>query len=93
VNQKETVDINGQPAQVEYSNGDIVIELADHTVIAKTGGRTFMGDRYSFDNRDKLEAEARQYAEQIQNEVQASLKKTMDDIRANLQESLGNIFV
>ncbi|XP_016957097.1 uncharacterized protein LOC108029380 [Drosophila biarmipes] len=93
VNQRETVDINGQPAQVEYSNGDIVIELADHTVVAKVAGRTFLGDRYSFDNRDKLEAEAKNYAQRIHQEVQASLKKTMEDIRANLQESLGNLFV
>ncbi|XP_044316947.1 uncharacterized protein LOC108051740 [Drosophila rhopaloa] len=84
VNEKETVDINGQPAQVEYSNGDIVIELADHTVIAKTGGRTFLGDRYSFDNRDKLEAEAKNYAQRIENEVRATLQKTMEDLKAEL---------
>ncbi|XP_017072654.1 uncharacterized protein LOC108108915 [Drosophila eugracilis] len=93
VNQKETVDINGQPAKVEYSNGDIIIELADHTVVAKIGGRTFLGDRYSFDNRDKLEAEAKNYAERIQQEVRASLKKTMDDLHKDLQETLGNLFV
>ncbi|XP_017003197.3 uncharacterized protein Bbd [Drosophila takahashii] len=88
VSQKETVTINGQPAQVEYSNGDIVIELADHTVVAKVGGRTFLGDRYSFDNRDKLEAEAKNYAERLQHDIQASLKKTMDDLHAEL----GNLF-
>ncbi|KAH8365302.1 hypothetical protein KR084_008607 [Drosophila pseudotakahashii] len=88
VSQKETVNINGQPAQVEYSNGDIVIELADHTVVAKVGGRTFLGDRYSFDNRDKLEAEAKNYAERLQYEIQANLKKTMDDLHAEL----GNLF-
>ncbi|EDW48706.1 uncharacterized protein LOC6610077 [Drosophila sechellia] len=92
VNEKETVTVNGQPAQVEYSNGDIVIELADHTVIAKTGGRTFLGDRESFDNRDKLEAEAKNYADRIQHEVHANLQKTMADIQRDLQNSLGNIF-
>ncbi|KAI8038525.1 uncharacterized protein LOC128254868 [Drosophila gunungcola] len=93
VNEKETVDINGQPAQVEYSNGDIVIELADHTVIAKIGGRTFLGDRYSFDNRDKLEAEAKNYAQRIEHEVNTSIQKSMEELNAELQRTLGNLFV
>ncbi|EDV35833.1 uncharacterized protein Dana_GF12271, isoform A [Drosophila ananassae] len=91
VNTKETVDINGQPAQVEYSNGDIVVELADHTVIAKIGGRTFMGDRYSFDNREKLEVDAQNMAARIHEEVNADIKKTMEDLHASLQNTFANI--
>ncbi|KAH8280305.1 hypothetical protein KR018_002308 [Drosophila ironensis] len=91
VNSKETVDVNGQPAQVEYSNGDIIVELADHTVIAKVGNRTFLGDRYSFDNRDKLEAEAQNYANRIQEEVSAGIKKTMEDLAADLANTFGGI--
>ncbi|EDV55313.1 uncharacterized protein LOC6547529 [Drosophila erecta] len=92
VNEKETVTINGQPAQVEYTNGDIVVELADHTVIAKIGERTFVGDRESFDNRDKLEAEAKNYAARIHQQVQDNIRKTMEDIQRNLQGSMGHIF-
>ncbi|KAH8254616.1 hypothetical protein KR032_011230 [Drosophila birchii] len=92
VNEKETVIVNGQPAQVEYTNGDVIVELADHTVLAKVGDRTFLGDRNSFDNRDKLEAEAKNNAQNLQKELHASLKKTMDDLNAHLQETFGNIF-
>ncbi|KAH8373771.1 hypothetical protein KR200_007211 [Drosophila serrata] len=91
-NQKETIIVNGQPAQVEYSNGDIIVELADHTVIAKVGDRTFLGDRHSFDNRDKLEAEAKNHAHQIQKEVHESIKKSMDDLHAQLKNTFGNLF-
>ncbi|XP_017051031.1 uncharacterized protein LOC108094770 [Drosophila ficusphila] len=93
VNEQETVDINGQPAVVEYSNGNVIIELADKTVIAKVGDQTFLGDRYSFDNRDKLVAETNQYVQRVQQEVQDNLKKTMSDLNAQLQRTLGNIFV
>ncbi|EDW91393.2 uncharacterized protein LOC6530798 [Drosophila yakuba] len=91
VYEKETVPVNGQPALVEYSNGDIVVELADHTVFAKVGDRTFLGDRASFNNRDKLEAEAKNYAERVQQEVLAGLQKTMDDIHRNIQDSLRRV--
>ncbi|KAH8402330.1 hypothetical protein KR009_011414 [Drosophila setifemur] len=91
VNTKETVTINGQPAQVEYSNGDIIVELADHTVIAKTGNRSFLGDRYSFDHREELEAEAQNYANRIQKEVSENLQKSMDDLKDELEKAFGNI--
>ncbi|KAH8258102.1 hypothetical protein KR038_005714 [Drosophila bunnanda] len=91
-NLKETVTINGQPAQVEYSNGDVIVELADHTVVAKVGDRTFLGDRNSFDNRDKLEAEAKEHAHRIQKEAHENLKKSMDDLHAQLRNTFSNIF-
>ncbi|KAH8301704.1 hypothetical protein KR059_009546 [Drosophila kikkawai] len=91
-NQKETVNINGKPAQVDYSNGDIVIELADHTVVAKVGDRTFLGDRNSFDNRDKIEAESQKEARRIQEVIHANIKKSMDELHAHLQSTLGNMF-
>ncbi|KAH8319959.1 hypothetical protein KR074_010042 [Drosophila pseudoananassae] len=88
---KETVDVNGQPAEVEYTDEDIVVELADHTVIAKIGGRTFVGDRYSFEHREQLEADARNLASRIHEEVNTNLKKTMEDLQANLQNTFANI--
>lgn len=91
VNTKEIVDVNGQPAQVEYSNGDIVVELADHTVVAKVNGRSFMGDRYTFENREKLENDAKNMAARIQEEVNAGLKKTMEDLQASLKDTFANI--
>ncbi|KAH8279271.1 hypothetical protein KR026_005379 [Drosophila bipectinata] len=88
---KETVDVNGQPAEVEYTNEDIVVELADHTVIAKIGGRTFVGDRYSFEHREEMEADARNLASRIHEEVNTNLKKTMEDLQATLQNTFANI--
>ncbi|KAH8291536.1 hypothetical protein KR054_012576 [Drosophila jambulina] len=92
VNQKETVTINGQPAQVEYSNGDVIVELTDHTVVAKVGDNSFVGDRNSFDNREKLVAEAHEDAHRIQKEVHENLKKTMEELHTQLQSTFGNIF-
>ncbi|XP_043644248.1 uncharacterized protein LOC122613896 [Drosophila teissieri] len=85
---KETVPFSGQTAQVEYSNGDIVVELVDHTVIAKIGDRIFVGDRESFNNRDKLEAEVKNYGHRIQQEIQESIQKTMEDVYRSIQDSI-----
>ncbi|KAH8291535.1 hypothetical protein KR054_012577, partial [Drosophila jambulina] len=73
-NHRETVTINGQAAQVEYTNGDIIVELSDHTVIAKVGNRPFVGDRNTFDNRDRLEAEARNNSQRSQNEARSNFR-------------------
>ncbi|XP_041448066.1 uncharacterized protein LOC111077270 [Drosophila obscura] len=91
VEKRETIDINGKPATVQYSNGDVIVELADQTVIAKIGDSSFIGDRNSFENRDKLQAEAKQYAEKIQLQVQEDLKNMLQGMREELQKTLGNI--
>ncbi|XP_034654343.1 uncharacterized protein LOC117892306 [Drosophila subobscura] len=91
VEKRETIDINGKPATVQYSNGDVIVELADQTVIAKVGDSSFIGDRQSFENRDKLQAEALQQAQQIQQQVQEDVKRMMQNLNEELQRTLGNI--
>ncbi|EDW36193.1 GL17667 [Drosophila persimilis] len=91
VEKREAIVINGQPATVQYSHGDVIVELADQTVIAIVGNTSFIGDRTSFENRDKLQAEAKTYAENIQRQVQEGLKKSLQQMNEDLQKSLGNI--
>ncbi|EDW72594.2 uncharacterized protein Dwil_GK19306 [Drosophila willistoni] len=98
VNQKETVDINGKPATVEYSGGNVIIELADKTLIAKLGNRIFVGDRDGFNNRDKLESEinqqarlARENAVRLQQQISLQISQTMEKIQRDLQQSLGKL--
>ncbi|XP_068145903.1 uncharacterized protein Bbd [Drosophila tropicalis] len=98
VNQKETVDINGKPATVEYSRGNVIIELSDKTLIAKLGNRIFVGDRDGFNNREKLESEinqqaqlARQNAVLLQQQISMQISQTMAKIQRDLQQKLGNL--
>ncbi|XP_033254033.1 uncharacterized protein LOC117193392, partial [Drosophila miranda] len=91
VEKREAIVINGQSATVQYSHGDVIVELADQTVIAIVGNTFFIGDSTSFENRDKLQEEAKKYAENIQRQVQEGLKKTLQQMNEDLQRSLGNI--
>lgn len=98
-NSQEKVDINGQQATVDYENGNIVVQLADGTVLAKTETGLFSGsDRQSYDNRKKIQEDAAREAEQVQQHIanlqrdlQENLAAQMKQLQENLQLTLGNI--
>lgn len=97
-NSQEKIDINGQQATVSYENGNIVVQLADGTVLAKTESGLFSGDRQSYDNRKQIQENAAREAERVQQHV-AQLQKELHDnlaiqmkqLQENLQQTLGNI--
>ncbi|TDG51069.1 hypothetical protein AWZ03_002432 [Drosophila navojoa] len=57
VNSKQQIKINGENATLQYDNGNIVVEMADGTVIGKAEGGLFTGNRHSYDNRKKIQEE------------------------------------
>lgn len=98
VKSQEQVDINGQQATVQYENGNIVVELADGTVLAKADGGLFSGNRHSYDNRKQIQEDAARQAlkvqedlAQMQRNLQAQLSEQMKQLQESLQHSLGNI--
>lgn len=98
-NTQEKVDINGQQATVDYENGNIVVQLADGTVLAKTETGLFSGsDRQSYDNRKQIQENAAREAERVQQqianmqkELQQNLAIQMKQLQDNLEQTLGNI--
>lgn len=98
-NTQEKVDINGQQATVDYENGNIVVQLADGTVLAKTETGLFSGsDRQSYDNRKQIQENAAREAERVQQqianmqkELQQNLAIQMKQLQENLEQTLGNI--
>lgn len=98
-NTQEKVDINGQQATVDYENGNIVVQLADGTVLAKTETGLFSGsDRQLYDNRKQIQENAAREAERVQQqianlqkELQQNLAIQMKQLQENLEQTLGNI--
>ncbi|XP_060656661.1 uncharacterized protein LOC132791660 [Drosophila nasuta] len=93
VKSKETVDINGQQATLEYDNGNIVLQLADGTVFAKTENGIFSGNRESYENRGKLHQAALDQAARVQQEVaelQNRIQAQMQQLQANLENTFKN---
>ncbi|XP_034476956.1 uncharacterized protein LOC117783605 [Drosophila innubila] len=98
VKSQEKIDINGNEATLEYDNGNIVIELADGTVFAKTEDGLFSGNRQSYENRAQIKENALREAaltqQRVQQEVaniQSRIQAEMRELDANLQRTLGNI--
>ncbi|SPP72899.1 uncharacterized protein LOC117590383 [Drosophila guanche] len=54
VETRKSVSINGHPATVQFSRGNIFVHLPDGTVVAKSGNNYFVGDRYAVENRDTM---------------------------------------
>ncbi|KAH8421028.1 hypothetical protein KR222_004441 [Zaprionus bogoriensis] len=97
-NSQEKIDINGQPATVEYNNGNIVVQLADGTVLAKADNGLFSGNRQSFDNRKKIQENAAREAArvqenlaQFQKDLHLRLGNQMRQLQEDLERTLGNI--
>ncbi|XP_034654346.1 uncharacterized protein LOC117892308 [Drosophila subobscura] len=54
VEKSKSISINGHPATVQFSRGNIFVHLPDGTVVAKSGNSYFVGDRYAVENRDTM---------------------------------------
>ncbi|KAH8300295.1 hypothetical protein KR044_012525, partial [Drosophila immigrans] len=92
---KDKVDINGQQATVEYDNGNIVLELADGTVFAKTENGMFSGNRQSYENREQIRQAAFAETAKVQQEMQAfqnRLEIQMRELQENLQRTFSGNF-
>ncbi|KAH8355312.1 hypothetical protein KR093_010758, partial [Drosophila rubida] len=90
VKTKEQMDINGQPATVEYDSGNIVLELADGTLFAKTEHGMFSGNRQSYENRAQIRQAAFDQAAKVQREMaelQSRLEAQMRELRDNLERT------
>lgn len=98
VNSKEQIDINGQKATLQYDNGNIVVELADGTVMAKAEGGLFSGNRYSYDNRKQIQANAAQdiahlqtNLAQLEKNITQEVNQAIQNIGSDLTFNLGNL--
>lgn len=98
VSSQEKININGQEATVQYENGNIVVELADGTVLAKADGGLFSGDRNSYVNRKQIQEDAARQAAKVQEDI-AHLQKELNErlnfqmrkLQEDLEHTLGNI--
>ncbi|EDW60795.1 uncharacterized protein [Drosophila virilis] len=98
VSSQEKININGQEATVQYENGNIVVELADGTVLAKADGGLFSGDRNSYVNRKQIQEDAARQAAKVQEDI-AQLQKELNErlnfqmrkLQEDLEHTLGNI--